>query len=115
MISKKFGINQLIVLSSVIATLGTTVSDVLEDGKVNFSDISALMPLMGAFKDLTTINLDQVVPQLADLDQTEINELARVFGEKFNISNDVLEAKVEQGLSILLKSIDAIKFFKSLV
>lgn len=111
----KYGIAQLIVLSNICATLGTTVSDVLEDGKVNFSDISALMPLMGAFKDLTTLDLNAVVPQLADLSPTEVQELGRVFSEKFNIANDVLEAKVEAGLQILLKSIDTIKFFRSLV
>lgn len=111
----KFGIAQLIVLSNIFATIGTTVSDVLEDGKVNFSDISALMPLLGAFKDLTTLDLNAVVPQLADLSPTEVQELGRVFSEKFNIANDVLEAKVEAGLQILLKSIDTIKFFRSLV
>jgi hypothetical protein len=111
----KYGIAQLIVLSNIFATVGSTVSDVLDDGKVNFSDISALMPLLGAFKDLTTLDLNQVVPQLTDLSQTEVQELGRVFSEKFNIANDVLEAKVEAGLQILLKSIDTIKFFRSLV
>lgn len=112
---KKYGISQLVILASITATLGSTVSDVLEDGKVNFGDISALMPLMGAFKDLTALDLNQVVPQLADLDASEVAELGKVFAEKFNISNDSLEAKVEAGLQIILKSIDAIKFFKSLV
>lgn len=111
----KFGIAHLIVLSNIFATVGSTVSDVLEDGKVNFSDVTALMPLLGAFKDLTTINLNQVVPQLADLSPTEVQELGRVFSEKFDIANDVLETKVEAGLQILLKSIDTIKFFRSLV
>lgn len=111
----KYGISQLIVLSTVFATMGSTVSDVLEDGKVNFSDVTALMPLMGAFKDLTSLDLNAVVPQLADLSPTEVQELGRVFSEKFNIANDVLETKVEAGLQILLKSIDAIKFFRSLV
>jgi hypothetical protein len=114
MLVQKLGISQLILLTSAVASLSNTMSSVLEDGKVDWSDTSSVLDLFSGLKEIAAVDFNLVVPELKDIDQAEMQKLADVFSTKFNIKNDSLEATIEQGLKMILKAHEAILFFKNL-
>lgn len=79
--------------------LTETIIKSLSDG-ISATDLAKFVSLIGkavpAFR-----GIDQIPAEFADLDDQEADELVEYLREKFDIPNDVIEARIEQGLQII--------------
>lgn len=97
---EKYGIENLKKLVIWIASLADSIIDsILDDGKIKYGEIFEI-----AFKAIsipvkTFKSLDE---ELMNLSDEERIELITTFSEKFEISNEEAEVKVEQALDFLL-------------
>lgn len=88
------GIKETKELVAFSMALVKTAVDVSADGKVGLSD---LVTLVGALKDApdALVGIDMIPAELSDLDAAEVDELAEFIKEKFDLTDDELEAKIE--------------------
>lgn len=112
---QKLSVVQLMSLITITAGIGNTIARVMDDGQIDWKDAPSALGLLSQLKDLSKVDFTQVIPEINDLDKDEITQLGIAFDKEFNLTNESLEAKVEAGFAILLRSYDAIKFFKSLI
>lgn len=61
-----------------------------------------LMLLIDELAALGAVKIDQVIPELSDLDDVERASLMAYAKEKFDIADDKLEMVIEEGLAILV-------------
>jgi len=98
--NKLHGIIQTKELLDFVFSLVTAIDKSLEDGKIDYSDIMNIIPVLMksglAFKDI-----DQVPKELGDLDKEEIEALKMFVEEKFDISNDKIEKVVKVAFDVI--------------
>lgn len=72
------------------------------DGKIDFKDLPHIYnPLM---KSIQAFNgLDKIPAELKDLDDEERKELVELFKADFDLADDVLEQKIEEGFAVALQ------------
>ena len=98
-----------------VASLGSVAASVLADGKIGLSDFTQIMKLTTTLGHISSIDVRAVLPELADLDAEERNELLQVFDDNFNLGeHPTVEAKLEAGLAATLKAVEAVQFIISL-
>jgi hypothetical protein len=91
---EKHGIDQLEKVIVITVTIANTAGVVLEDGKVGFGDIGALLKL-GQVADLfAEVDFAATLPQAADLSAEELAKL-KVSLVKLDLPNDLVEQKIE--------------------
>lgn len=112
---KKYDIAGLKVVVSNIANAAEVVDAVLADGKVDFKDLPKLPAMLGVLKGFTGISWKDLPHEAGDMDPAEAKELADLFAKEFDISNDKLEATIEQGLQIVYQVVSALTEIKDVV
>jgi len=91
---EKHGIDQLEKSIVIAVTIANTAGVVLEDGKVGFGDIGALLKL-GQVADLCAeVDFSAALPQLGDLSAAELAQL-KMSLVKLELPNDLVEQKIE--------------------
>lgn len=108
---QKLGIQDIKALATAGAKMGTATGKILEDGKVDWRDTMHVPSVLGALKDLSSVDFGQVLPQAKDLDDAECAELAAHFKATFDLPDDSVEVVVEQGLELVLMALQAILAF----
>lgn len=95
-------IDNLKELVSLVFEMGEAISESLEDGKISIMDAPHFV---GIFKKIGPAleGIDEIPAELADIDDAELDELIDFISEEFDIDNEELEAKVEEGLELGLK------------
>ena len=74
----------------------------MEDGKVGFMDLPNLVkPMLKLSAALE--GMKSIPAELGELDAAEVEEIKAMFKEQFDLEDDVLEAKIEEGLGALLQ------------
>lgn len=97
----KFGIANLMIVTTVLASLGNIAGKSMEDGKVDGKDLALLPEAVMIFPLAVQAEWTELVPEATDLDEAEQAQLLAHFKEKFNIPQDDLETKIEDVLGIL--------------
>ena len=105
------GIDNLVLLVSAFASFSGTMGAVLEDGKVDWGDIGQVTNLFTHMKAFSAIDYSELLPEASDLSEGETKRLLLVFEDKFDLKNDTLEGKIEEGLGMVKNAVDAILFF----
>ena len=82
-----------------LALFGAEFGNVVED-LANKEGIFSVFKLADEAKDLAGVKLDLVLKELADLSLPEREALNVKLKAKIDLSNDVLEAKIEGGLDL---------------
>lgn len=90
------------------ASLATIAGRILADGKVDFTDLSQIPGLISALGGLGGIAYKEIVPEIQDLDAEEIQTLASVFAEAFDLADDTVEKRVEAGLRLVGNAVVAV-------
>jgi hypothetical protein len=92
------GIDNIKKIVSAVAEFGNITGKVLEDGKVNLADISALTTLPGAVMNFysAVTNFTELKEEFADLSKEEITELEEYFKTQFDIPQDGVEETIEK-------------------
>lgn len=100
-----------------IKDLATAVALTLNavDAVAQGRDLGDLVAIVKAARAYADVDFAQILPQASDIDAEEAKDLAAHFAQVFNITNDSIEVVVEQGLSIVLQSVEAIKVVWELV
>lgn len=98
----KFGVENL----KKVVALGIEIGNVADkfgkaEGTAN--KISTLMALTDEVLAIPGVDFNKVKDEVGDLDDAEKAELLQFVKDKFDISNDKLEASIEGGLGIALK------------
>lgn len=107
----EMGIDQLVLLIGAVASFGGTMGAIFEDGKINWEDSLHMTKLFGHMRDFAAIDYKKAVPQAKDLDEGEIKRLGLVFDSKFDLENEDLEKKVEEGLEKARKGLESLLYF----
>lgn len=94
------GIKQLKSIALLAASLGVAGATILEDGKVGFGDIGAVLALAPDLTALPSVNFQEALIEVKDLTPEETGELVQAFSAKFSIP----QKKVEEVLEELLAS-----------
>lgn len=84
------------VLDAIVG-LGSGVGKALEDGKINFSDASFFFgPLLSLPKAISGISNFELLPE-------DMEEAKDYISQRFDIPQDDVEQKIEDGLDLLRK------------
>ncbi len=105
----KLPISELKDLAYALALSANAVDAVLADGHVDGKDLLQVPEILKALKAYGSVDFKEIVPEAIDIDAEEAKDLAARFAEAFNLSNDTIEATVEQGLSLVLQGVEAIQ------
>ena len=92
-------IDNLIPLIEFLMELGNVMEEL-----ISTKNFSKLFSLMDEVLKLQSVNWNEVIPELKNLDKDEKKELERVAMEKFDLKNDNIEFIIEEVISILLST-----------
>lgn len=108
---KKYSIKETKEVLGFIFSLAMAYDKAKADGKVGLADGALIIdPLMKAMPAFDKIN--EVGREMQDLDDAEKAELNAYIASEFNIADDAIEAKIEQGLAVLAPLISFVLNFK---
>lgn len=94
-------------LAVFVARLGNAVDASLADGKIGITDAAHLMgPIMAAGPALAGLN--QLGPELADMDPAEAEELKQAIAAELDLKSEALESVVEEVAGAALQLASAI-------
>lgn len=98
---EKIGIARLKMLMGAVLQLSATIQKQLADG----AQITDLFALVTAWPNITVIinEAKGAWGEFKDLDAAESADLAEYLADNFDIENNELEAKIEQGLRLAAK------------
>lgn len=85
-----------------LALFGAEFGNVIED-IANKEGIFSLFKLADEATALASVKVDQVVAELKDLSDDEYLALSEKVKQKLDLKNDVLEAKVEAGMDLVVE------------
>lgn len=104
------GIESLKKLLSLGLELGNAVGVSLEDGKLSFDDLSNFMGVLGKVGPAVE-GFANVQKEIKDLTVEEIRELNRYVTDNFDIPQDELEGRIEQGMTLAVALYEYVKPF----
>ena len=91
-----FGIENLLIITSVLASVGNIAGKAYEDGKLTATDLpDAVMRGAVLIPKLIEIEWNQLIPEAKDLDEGEQAQLLAHFKKEFDIPQDSLELLIE--------------------
>jgi hypothetical protein len=103
-------------IASALALASNAVFSVMEDGKINLSDIPKIPQLLSALNNFTEIDYGKLLNEVSEvINPEDAQDIADHFAEVFNIPNDSIEAVIEQGLQLIVSGIEAIHTLKAIV
>ena len=112
-----FGIENLKKCFNVLIEGGNVVGKAWEDGTINVADAGHLILLLDELTELGNVNFKAIPQEAKDLDAAEIAELTEHLKTKFDIPQDALEQKIEEGIALLSRlvkdGIDVYAYVKS--
>lgn len=111
---EKFGIENLKTLTIGVASVATGIGGIVEDKKVNIKDLQHGKDLIVGLVGMSKVKYSELRNEISDLSEDEKIELADIFEREFDLTEDSLEMKIEQGMTYLFKGLDAVKFLLSL-
>ncbi len=103
--SNKEGTDQLIKVLDVIIEAGNVAPKVAAAGNV-VAKISAMLPITDELAALISLQPKLLKRQWADLDDSEKGLIKIHVKDKYDIEDDVLEAKIEEGLELVSEAVD---------
>jgi len=80
---------------------GNVAGKVYEDNKITMSDTGHLMMMLDEVTAMSGVSLSVVVAQAKDIDSAEMADLGQHLKTKFDIPQDELEQKIEEGVEVL--------------
>jgi|TARA_B100001105_G_scaffold56567_1_gene43134 hypothetical protein len=89
------GIEQTKEVMTFIFSLSEAVEKSLDDGEFNWSDARYFLDPLKKLKPALN-EIDEVIPEIMDLDDDELSELVAYAKEKFDLEDDGAEEKVER-------------------
>lgn len=102
----------------VLADLGGALEKVVGDKGGMFSKLGHLVPLSGDVLTVAGIDFSALKAEIAGLDDAGKAALLAEFKAKFDLADDQVEAKIEEGLSLAMSAeamvVSLIAFAKSL-
>ena len=100
---EKFGIENLKKCFDVLIEGGNIAGKAFEDNVINVSDAGHLILLIDELTALGTVDFKLVPSEAKDLDADEVAELSEHLKTKFDIPQDELEQKIEEGVALLAR------------
>ena len=86
-----------------------TKGDLIRQDGFGLDDISPGMELISSAIDVAKADFGALKGEIEDLDETEKNELARVFIANFDLVNNDIEYKVEIVVTLVIKLLSNVK------
>lgn len=108
------GVENLKKLASGVALSAKAVDGALEDGQISFGDAKHVPDLFSGIRQLSSVDLDSVWPEVENIDDAEREDLANHFRSVFDLKSDDVELAIEEGLDLLLRALQAIMSFKDI-
>lgn len=99
----QYGIIQLNKLIEASCAVANVAAKVLEDGKVNAADLTQVFNIFQALQRFADIKFYELPNEVKDLSADELAKLMEAFKKSFDIPQDKIEGKVEQGLDLAIK------------
>lgn len=117
--SEKYGIENVKTLLLALAELGNVIEDMKESEGSFFSKLKALSKLWDDVAELIKLKWKDIPLEFGDFSAEEKLELNNAFAEKFDLSNDDAEVRVERGLFIITNYyapavVETLKYFGGL-
>jgi len=107
---EKLGIDNIKTGLKAVFAVAEAFENIMDDDKVSISDIRHIVPLIpkvvGAFGVI-----DEMGDEYKDLDEAELDELHIWIKEEFDLEDDAVEAKIEEGLALAVRLGKLIKDF----
>lgn len=96
------GIENLKIALAGAIEFGNAIDKALADDKINLADAALLVPLLPAIA-ATAKAAQKAGKEIGDLDDAEREQLKVFIKERFDLVDDVLEARLEKGIDALDK------------
>lgn len=94
-----------------IFTVGNAIGKSLEDGKIKLDDFGHFFPALSKIQKAFD-NAELIPRELADMDKEEAEELKACVKETFDISDDIVEQKIEEAFDL---GADLFRFVKGFI
>lgn len=102
--SGQYGISQIKKLLALPLEVGNVLDVILNEKDMSTGKkLSYIFQLYDEAAALFTLDITQLRKEVTELDQTDKDDLKTFMRDKFNIKDDVLEAKIEESMDILDK------------
>ena len=109
-VQAKLPIDDVVALALCVAHLGNAAGEAYEDGSFGIGDIDDVFHAASAVKDMLKLDFKgKVLPQLKDMDATELKKVVDAFDAEFDIPEDQLEASVKSALALGGRLFDVVK------
>ena len=112
-----FGIENLKKCFDVMIESGNVAGKVYEDGKITVADVGHLMMVLDELTALGSVDFSLVPKEAKDIDAAEVAQLSEHLKTKFDIPQDQIEQKIEEGVGLLARlvkdSVDVYAYIKS--
>lgn len=106
---EKLGIDQIKKVLALILELGNVGDYIGKHPELGVAKFAKLTELFDELMAMGSFSVEEFKKQYADLDEAEIAELKLFMKEKFNIEDDVLEGKIEQGLDLFAEGFEFVQ------
>lgn len=84
------------------------ISAVAADGKAGFDDLKEVPALIGAVRQLWSVDYADILPEFKDLDDQEKAQVVARFKAGLDLDNDSLELNIEQGFEMAIELVKAV-------
>ena len=111
----KLDVSEVKKLTIAVSEAATALDAILADGKLGFSDLVAIPGLVRTFKEFATVDFEQLIDQVAQLDEAEKNDVVETFKTHLNLHSETTESIIEVGFGILMEAVDAIQSLRDVV
>lgn len=86
-------------------SLQSTLSQVLRDGKVKWTEFMMFFPVLSQV-DSVFGSIKEIKEELTDLDEKEKEALKQFVADRFDIENEQAEEKIEKSINLLIEIVD---------
>ena len=85
-----------------MCALANSIGEVAEDGKLNISDATHLVPML--YKLPSAVDgMADIPSEVAEMDSEDIEELAQLVKDELDLPQDKVEMAIEDGIDLCLR------------
>mgnify|MGYP001818563882 CR=1 FL=1 len=100
---------QISLLVSALAGMGTITGKAFADKKIDITDFPLVFPFLAEVQKLGQIKWNEIPSNFSEMTPEVAEELKNQFAAEFDIPQDELESKIEQGLALVIEQLKLIE------
>lgn len=106
-VKKKLGVTETLKVLDLVVEAGNVADKVAKSDSV-IAKVMAVVPMSDEILRIMSLNVSMLKAEKDDYDDAEIAQMQKHIKDKFDIADDQLEEKLEEGLGLVTKVIEVV-------